>query len=590
MEPLVTLVVLLVATVVAVPLSRRLGLGSVLGYLVAGIAIGPTGLGLVSDVESVMHVSEFGVVMLLFLIGLELKPSRLWVMRRAVFGLGGAQVALCAALIGGAGRLLGLSWPAAAVAGSALALSSTALALPMLAERDLLSSRAGRDSFAVLLFQDLAVIPLVALLPLLSASSSEELTLSDATAEVALALSALAAILVTGRWLIRPVFRLVGSVRAPEAFTATALLVVVGTAALVDAAGLSMSLGAFLAGVLLSDSEYRHQIQADIEPFEGLLLGLFFIGVGMSVNLGLAASAPLALLAATAALVATKMLVVLGLARAAGHEPAGALRMAASLGQGGEFALVLFAAAMAANVLAGPEAQFLTLAVSLSMLATPLLFLAADRLARRLERERPRPFDTIAGSEPPVIICGFGRVGQIVGRVLRMRGIPFTALENSAAQVDFVRRFGSQVYYGDPSRLELLRAAGAERAKLLVLTIDDPETSLKVAEIARRHFPHLTIMARARNRRHAHRLMDLGIEEIVRETYFSSLHLSGQVLKGLDHGEEETRRMIEAFHRHDERTLKEQHAFHDDESQLIQSVRQATEELKSLFEADQERR
>jgi glutathione-regulated potassium-efflux system protein KefB len=461
----------------------------------------------------------------------------------------------------------------------------------MLAERDLLTARSGRDAFAVLLFQDLAVIPLVALLPLLGTTAgAEDLSAAGAAAQAALAVGALAAVLVAGRWLVRPVFRLVGGSRAPEVFTATALLIVVGTAVLVDAAGLSMSLGAFLAGVLLSDSEYRHQLQADIEPFEGLLLGLFFISVGMTVNLELAAASPLLLLATTFGLMAAKVLVVFALARAGGHEPAGALRMAASLGQGGEFAFVLFAAATAVNAIGGPEAQFLTLAVSLSMMATPPLFLAADRLARRLEREKPRPFDTITDPHPPVIICGFGRVGQIVGRILRIRGIPFTALESSAAQVDFVRRFGNKVYYGDPGRAELLRAAGAETAKLLVLAIDDPETSLKVAETVRSQFPHLTVLARARNRRHAHRLMDAGIEEIVRETYFSSLYLSEQVLKGLGLGEAEARRMVDTFRQHDERTLKAQHAFHDDESQIIQSSRQAAAELQSLFEADREQR
>lgn len=586
-----TLVLLLAASAIAVPLTRRAGFGSVLGYLLAGIAIGPAGLGLVTDVGQIAHVAELGVVMLLFLIGLELRPARLWVMRRAVFGLGAGQVAATAAVLAalawGADSLgtTGIGWPGAVVLGIGLALSSTAIVLPMLGERDLLTSRAGRDAFAVLLFQDLAFIPLVALVPLLGGAA---VPAGVPWLHVGQGAAAIAAILLGGRYLLRPAFRAIGGARSPEMFTTLALLTVVGTAALADAAGLSMSLGAFMAGVLLSGSEYRHELQADIEPFEGLLLGFFFISVGMSADLALALHAPLMIAAAVAGLLLAKTAVCYALARIARQSNPDALRFALALPQGSEFSFVLFAAAVAAGALTQTQAAGATLVVALSMVATPLLFAASERLLiPRLRATPPPAYDSIADENAPVILCGFGRVGQIVGRILRMQGIVFTALERDPGQLEVVRRFGNKVYFGDPARPDLLRAAGAERAKLLVVAVDDMEEALRIVDVARRNFPGLTILSRARNRRHVHLLMDRAIQGIVRDTFYSSLKLSELVLQALDIAPERAARAVALFARHDEQTLVRSHGFRGDEQQLIQNTQEAAAELASLFEADQ---
>jgi len=579
-----TLVALLAAAALAVPLSRKAGFGSVLGYLVAGIAIGPAGLRLVTDVEQIAHVSELGVVMLLFLIGLELRPARLWVMRRAVFGLGLAQMAVTGAALAGLAWAFGVAGPGAVVLGAALALSSTAIVLPLLAERDLLTARAGRDAFAVLLFQDLAFIPLVALVPLLGGAA---VPTGVPWLAVAKGAAAIGAILVGGRFLIGPAFRAIGGARSPEMFTILALLIVAGTAALADSAGLSMSLGAFMAGVLLSESEYRHELQADIEPFEGLLLGFFFISVGMSANLSLVLREPLLIFLAVAVLLAVKIVVAAVLARLAGHAPPDVARFALALPQGSEFSFVLFAAAMAVGALDRDHAEGATLVIALSMLATPLLFALSERLLiPRLLADPPPEYDTIPEEDAPVIICGFGRVGQIVGRVLRMQGIRFTALERDPGQVEVLRRFGSKVYFGDPARPDLLRAAGAETAKLLVVAVDDMTEALRVVDVARRNFPNLTVLSRARNRRHVHLLLDRGITGQVRDTFHSSLRLSELAMQALGIGEERARRAVALFQAHDERNLLTTHAIYRDETQLIQSTQQAAEELEQLFESD----
>ena len=582
---LLTLAILLATAVILVPLSRRFGFGSVLGYLLGGALIGPSSLGLITDVHAIASVSELGVVMLLFLIGLEVRPRRLWVMRRAVFGLGSSQVVLTTLVLAVAAHLFGMAWPAAAVIGAGLALSSTAIVLPMLGERDLLGSPAGRSTFAVLLFQDLAFIPLVAAVPLLvgGADTPDHVPWW----ELGKAAGAIAVILVGGRFLIRPAFRAIGGARTPEVFTALALFVVAGTAALADAAGLSMSLGAFLGGVLLSDSEYRHEVQADVQPFEGLLLGFFFLSVGMSANLGLAAQQPGFFAMVVPGIMAAKAAVAFVLARIGGQPTQAALRFALALPQGSEFSFVLFAAAIGSGALTQAASDIATLAIALSMAATPLLFALSERfIVPRFVTTVPPTYDEIEDDSAPVIICGFGRVGQIVGRVLRMRGIGFTALEQDSEQVEVIRRFGSRVYYGDPSRPDLLRAAGAEHARLLVIALEDMEETLQVIDIARRTFPNLRIVSRARNRRHAHLLMDRGITRQVRETFHSSLRLSEMVLEDLGVKPDEARRAVEFFQAYDERMLAETHAFYDDERQLIQSAKQAADELSGLFEAD----
>lgn len=583
MSFLYTFVLLLTAAIVAVPLAKRFGFGSVLGYLAAGLIIGPAGLRLVTDVESIAQVSELGVVMLLFLIGLELRPARVWLMRGSVFGLGAAQVLLTMAVLGGAAHLAGLPWPTAMVVGFALSLSSTAIVLPMLGERNLLASHAGRDSFAVLLFQDIAVIPAVALIPVLGGGMGVSADIGTAFARAGLALLI---VFVGGRFLIRPLFRLVDGAKTPEIFTATALVVVGGTAALVSAADLSMSLGAFMAGVLLSDSEYRHQIRADIEPFEGLLLGIFFISVGMSANLGLLGSESAFILAAVAGLLLIKAAVGILLARLAGQTPRESLRFGAAICQAGEFGFVLFTVAVGSRIMTPAQSEEAMLVVTLSMIAAPLIFWAEERWAAGLFARGPqREFDTIA-ERNDVLICGFGRVGQIVGRILRMRGVSFTALDKNAEQIDLVRRFGSTAYYGDATRLDLLRVAGAEMAKIIVIALDDVSESLMVVEHARRHFPNATLFARARNRRHAHLLMDRGVTRIVRETFHSSLHLSEEVLWELGVPKDEAARTAAIFAERDQALLIESQGYYDDEKQMIQNTKQIAEELQGLLEAD----
>ncbi len=581
---LITLVILLAATVIAVPLTRRAGLGSILGYLLAGVVIGPSGIGLVTNVGQIADVAELGVVMLLFLIGLELRPHRLWVLRKAVFGMGLGQMLPTALCIGVLAHFVGLDWTAAILLGAGLSLSSTAIVLPMLGERNLLPSVAGRDSFAVLLFQDVAAIGIVAVVPLLSGDSiSSHVSWLD----FARGIGVIAAILVGGNFLVRPLFRIMGGVKTPEVFTATALLLVVGTAALADWGGLSASLGAFMAGVLVSDSEYRHELQADIEPFEGLLLGFFFISVGMSANLQLGLHHPLEILGLVAGLLIIKAVIAFFVSYIRRRLLAPALLFALALPEGSEFSFVLFGAAVAAGALDKAVADTATLVVALSMIATPVLFTATERLlVPRLNRRKERPYDNIDDGVTPVIICGFGRMGQVVGRVLAAQNIRFTALDKSQAQVDVVRRFGAKVFYGDPSREEVMRAAGGDTARILVVALDDMQDSIKTIEMARRKFPSLQILARARNRQHAHLLMANGVEHIVRETFFSSLKLTELTLQELDLPPEQAERAVELFREHDERILNETYAISNDESRLIQTTQQAAQELHGLFESD----
>jgi monovalent cation:proton antiporter-2 (CPA2) family protein len=575
--------VLLAATVVAVPLFRRFKLSAVLGYLAAGVVIGPWVLGLFQDVENILHFAEFGVVLLLFVIGLELQPSRLRVMRRAVFGGGGLQVSVTTTALAFAARALGMSWDAALVIAFSLSLSSTALILQVLAERGELTARHGRAAFATLLFQDLAIMPALVLLPMLSDTGAIALNWKT----IVLPLAAAAIVVVAGRYVLRPALRIIAGTRAQEAFTAAALLVVVGTALLFDSAGLSMALGAFISGVLLADSEYRHELEADIEPFKGLLLGLFFMAVGMSANLGVLISSPLTVLALTIGYLAIKMLAVGAAARIARQDGATAWRLAVTLAGGGEFAFVLLALTASEGLVPRAVTDLLVIVVTLSMVAAPLLIAAADRLARRLKPVATAPaFDKIESEEPRVLIAGFGRFGQIVARVLRARRVRFTALEISQAQVDFVRRFGNKLYYGDASRVEMLRAAGADQASVLVIAIDDVEASVRTAEVALRHFPSLQVLARARNRQHVFRLMDAGVTEIWRETYASSLELAKATLVALGTDRDVATSQVRRFRVHDEATLQAQAAVHDDETKFMATTKESATQLEGLFETD----
>lgn len=576
-------VIYLIAALIAVPISRKLGFGSVLGYLAAGIIIGPFGLVFIKDSEHILHFAELGVVFLLFVIGLELQPSRLWVLRRLVFGLGSAQVIVSAGAIAAVGLLFGLSLTTAVLVGLILALSSTAFVLQLLAEKKELTTTHGRAAFAILLFQDLAVIPLIAILPMFGAAASQGFELRT----VAIAAAIICGLIIGGRYLLRPVLRVAARTQIPEIFTATALLVVIGAALLMQAAGMSMVLGAFIAGMLLADSEYRHELEADIAPFKGLLLGLFFIAVGMSVNLGLLVQHPGTIMLIVACLMAVKAAVLFPLARLFGIcDTKGASSLAAVLSQGGEFAFVLFAIVARHQILPTEVIDQLILAVAVSMLLTPVAYLLNQHIVSRLERQEEPEYDQMEDQHHAVIIAGFGRFGQIVGRLLAIVGRQFTALEIDMSQVDVVRKYGNIVHYGDASKLDLLRAAGAEHARLFVLAIDDIEASVKTARTVTRHFPDLTIVARARNRRHEYHLMDLGIEHIFRETLLSSLAMSEQVLIDLGFEDQEVKRIVTTFREKDDQLIREQHAIQHDEEQLIQTARDTARELELLLRND----
>jgi monovalent cation:proton antiporter-2 (CPA2) family protein len=577
--------VFLAAAALIVPLAKSFGLGAVLGYLFAGVLIGPQVLGLFDQVEGVLHFAEFGVVLLMFIIGLELQPRRLWVMRRSVFGLGLLQVLASTALLAGIAVLIGLDPATALVIGIGLSLSSTALALQTLAERGELASRHGRAAFSVLLLQDLAVIPALALIPLLTPGGMENT--GNMWLQAGEALAVVTGVIVGGHFLLRQIIRGVAAVQIREIFTATALLIVVATALLMEHVGMSMALGAFLAGVLLADSEYRHQLEADIEPLKSLLLGLFFMAVGMSVNLHLVVAQLPLTVALVLGLVLVKALVLFVLGRVHGLDKAQARRLAVSVSQGGEFAFVIFTAAVTRGILSDELADLLVAVVSLSMALTPLLLVVVDRLDERsaLASASARRYE-----EPPpdrrVIIAGFGRMGQIVARILRAKKIAFTALEISPEQVDFVKKYGNEVYYGDASQLDLLRAAGTAEADAFILAIDQPAASLRTAEVVRRNFPNLKIFARARNRKHAYQLMDLGIEVVWRETFHTSLELSRSLLRALGIPGDDSDKAVERFRQFDEARLYAHRELHGDEAKMMALARASAKELEELFEQD----
>jgi len=584
MSLLAQIAIFLASAVIAIPIFRRFKLGSVLGYLTAGIIIGPASLGLISTVDTTQDIAQFGIVLLMFVIGLELQPSRLWVLRKSIFGLGTAQVVATTIGVGAAAYFcFGQSWQAALVMGFALSMSSTALALQLLAERSQLNSQFGRAAFSILLFQDVSVLPALALLPLLGVASAREA--GPGGWLVIKLIAVLGAVIIGGRYVLRPMLRIIAATNVAEAFTAAGLLIVLGTALLVSQVGLSLSLGAFLAGVLLADSEFRHELEADIEPFKGLLLGLFFISVGMSANLGLVREKPFTIIGLTVALMALKIAVLYVIGRVSGLSSVASRGLAISLPSGGEFAFVLFGLASTLGIMNTEIAELLVLVVTASMILSPVLLALYDVTFKAGETES-RPYDTPVELYPKVIIAGFGRFGQIVGRILLAKKIAFTALDANQTQVDFLRRFGNQVYYGDASRLELLRASHAENAEVFVIAIDDVEASVRTAEMIRKHFPHLKIFARARNRQHAFRLMDLQVRYIIRETLVSSLELSVQVLESLGLSKSKAVETVHEFRVHDEATLAKQQAVRDDESKFLATTRESAEQLLHLFEAD----
>ncbi|WP_342245011.1 monovalent cation:proton antiporter-2 (CPA2) family protein [Pseudomonas sp. OTU5201] len=582
-------VIFLVAAVLTVPLAKRLQLGAVLGYLAAGVLIGPSALGLISDTESVAHLSELGVVLLLFIIGLELSPRRLWVMRRSVFGIGLAQVLLTALAIGAIAWLgFAQSLNTAAVLGLGLALSSTAFGLQILAERKELTSPHGRLAFAILLFQDIAAIPLIALLPVISGAGELEAD-RDTLVHLLQVVGSVGAVIVGGRYLLRPVFRIVAKTKLQEVSTATALLVVIGTAWLMELVGVSMALGAFIAGLLLADSEYRHELESQIEPFKGLLLGLFFISVGMTADLSLLLNQPRVVIGLTLLLVLIKLPLLFLVGRLGGGlDNAHALRLGIVLAAGGEFAFVVFKLAFEQHLLDNHLHDLLVLAITLSMAITPLLVLTLFRLfkTRPAPVTVPEEYTRIDNDAPRVVVAGMGRMGQIIARMLRAQRVPYVALDTNVEMIEYGRSLGRMpIYYGDPLRPEILRAAKVDKAEFFIVATDDPDTNLKTTELVKRLYPHIKVIARARNRQHVHRLLDLGAVP-VRETFHSALEMSRQALLGMGLDEDQANARIRRFQRHDEEVLAAQHQVYDDEVAVIQTARQARAELEHLFDAD----
>ena len=574
----------LAAAVIAVPLAKKLGLGSIIGYLAAGMAIGPWGLGLVTNVQDILHFAEFGVVLMLFLVGLELEPERLWELRRPIFGWGSAQVLMCAALISGVAMAFGVNWQISLVAGLGLALSSTAIALQAIGERNLMSTTSGQAGFSILLFQDVAALPILALLPLLGtlAGQNESVAQTNIAFEAIKVIAVIAGIIVGGRLLLRPLLRWIANSGTPEIFTAASLLLVVAIAALMQKVGLSMALGAFLAGVLLATSEYRRELETDIEPFKGLLLGLFFIAVGMSIDFGVLRQSPGLMAAILLGFLGLKLVVIYGLAALMKlpyqERPVFVLLLA----QGGEFAFVVFQAATGARVILPETASLLIGAVALSMLLSPLLLVAVDKLLlpRYAEGRKTRLPEISEAQHAPVIIAGFGRYGQIIGRLLLAQGIAPTVLDHDADMVDSVRSFGYRVFYGDATRLDLLRTAGAASAQILVVAVDDIDQSLTIVDLAKEHFPHLQIVARARDVTHWNALRDRGVTNVERELFESSLRSARSVLELLGQPPHEARQGAMRFRQHNLALFERLYPHRKNRSKLIAVAKQGRLQLE----------
>jgi glutathione-regulated potassium-efflux system ancillary protein KefC len=572
------------AAVIAVPLSQAVGLGSIIGYLAAGIAIGPWGIGLVTNVEDILHFAEFGVVLMLFLVGLELEPKRLWSLRRPIFGWGSAQVLGCALLLTAVALAFGVDWRTALVAGLGLALSSTAIALQVMGERNLMPTSSGQASFSILLFQDVAAIPILALLPLLgaiSASNTAQAPVEYAQAAIKI-IAVIAGIILGGRLLMRPLFRWIARSKTPEIFTAASLLLVVGIAGLMQWVGLSMALGAFLAGVLLAESEYRRELETNIEPFKGLLLGLFFIAVGMSIDFGVLAQSPGAMALIVLGFLGIKALVIYTVARGMKlpfqERPVFTLLLA----QGGEFAFVVFQAASGANVFPAQTASLLIGAVAVSMLVSPLILVAVDRLLLpRYASCGATPMAEISEQQDaPIVIVGFGRYGQIVARVLLAEGIACTVLDHDADMIEAARSFGYRVFYGDATRLDLLRTAGAANAKILVVAVDGVEHSLEIVDLAREHFPQLEIVARARDVTHWNQLRDRGVMRVERELFESSLRSARSVLELRGQTPEAADQTTQRFRQHNLELFEKLHPHYRDQAKLIAVVKQGRQQLE----------
>lgn len=593
----------LAAAVIAVPVARRLGLGSALGYLLAGVLIGPYALGLVGqEGQDVMHFAEFGVVLMLFLVGLELEPRVLWRMRVSVLGLGGSQVAVTALVVGMIAFAFGLAWQTALAIGLTLSLSSTAIVLQTLEEKGWLKTQAGKRGFSVLLFQDVAVIPILALLPFLALPDLGAAPGADPHGahgagedrpvwlDTALVLGVVTGIVLAGRYLTRPLFHWIARTRAHEVFIATALLLVIGITLAMNFVGLSPALGTFLAGVVLAESEYRHELESDIEPFKGLLLGLFFLAVGASIDFALVAGFPLLVLGLVALLIVAKFGVLMMLGRLFGLRLADNLMFSVTLAQGGEFAFLLFSYATQSRVIQPDLANLMIVVVVLSMMVTPLLIIAYQRWVqpRFVDCVSAPPADEIDEDDNPVIIAGFGRFGQVVSRMLRAGQVSCTLLDHDASQIEFTGRFGNKVFYGDASRRELLEAAGAARARLLVVAIDHRDKAVEMVRVAKQHFPGLEVLARAYDRSHAYRLMEAGADAVIRETFGSALLVGEAAYKVLGYDEAHAYGIMRSFKRHDEEGLEKLYELWGDDRRYGIGVRQHLDELKKVLQDDTE--
>jgi glutathione-regulated potassium-efflux system ancillary protein KefC len=582
--------VFLAAAVLAVPLARYLRLGAILGYLVAGVLIGPAVLGLIPESTAIPEVAELGVVLMLFLVGLELEPKRLWAMRRPIFGWGSVQLLGCAAALTAVGIATGHPWRLSLVVGLGLAMSSTAVALAVMAERNLGRTTAGESILSVALLQDIAAIPVLALVPVLALSGAKDDSDTATWMAAAKAVGAIVTIIFGGRLLLRPALRWIARSKTPEIFTAAALLLVLGTAALMQLVGLSMALGAFLAGVLLAESEYRRELETDLEPFKGLLLGLFFIAVGMGLDLKAVAAQPAFVLELLGTLLVCKIFVLVLMARAMKIPLVERPAFVILLAQGGEFGFVVFQLAQGEGMISAAQNSALVAAVALSLALTPLLLTGGDRLmSQKLARiGQKKKREAVPPPPAPIIIAGSGRYGQVIGRLLRANGLQATVLDQDAEAIESLRRFGWTVYYGDATRLDLLKSAGAATARVLVIAIDDIAQSLELAELAREHFPQLAIVARARNVQHYYRLRELGIDHVERETFESALLSARSVLELTGMEPHAARRQAMRFKRHNLQLVESMVPLQRDENALIAAAKLGLQQFDQLIAAERE--
>lgn len=572
------------ASIVFVPLFHRLGFGSVIGYLLAGLVVGPFGLGLVKDQHKVLHLSEIGVVMLLFLIGLEIQPKKLWHMKKDLLGLGGLQILFSTIAFTGIGIVLNQTLAASVAIGFGLSLSSTAFALQTLADKSTFNTEYGKGSFAVLLMQDLAAIPALAVIPLLSTEVQNTESMPFWYVPLFIVL-----IFMASRFLIRPFFRAIAKTKSREIFTTTTLFIVLGVSAVMLKLGMSAALGTFIAGVLLADSEYRHELEANLDPFKSLLLGLFFMAIGMTVSLPLILERPVLIFGLTIAYLIVKMSVIFSVAKIMKLSNDNARMMSITIPQGGEFAFVIFGIVTAAKLTDNSIINILTVVVTLSMALNPLIARAEEMWAKRKIIEVVPAYDEIKDEEPQVIIAGFGRFGQMFGRILRAQGIPFVAIDQDPDQIDLLRKFGNKVYYGDINREDILEAAGVSRVKYVVIAIDDQDAGLKAAKFIREKYPEIKIFARARNRGHAFDYMDLGVTHIKRETFDSSVNFVTELLIEMGYTEERAHVLTERFKTHDEVMMKEQYKVRDDDKMFMSATQQAGRQLATILNDESNR-